>query len=242
VPEMHFPSGNNGIGHDISVHRASLLLPLDGQVQVLQPSDAVHDKWGQQWSSGSAGSSGTGSCCAGRVKHLKLVQAASLFKPLHGHKQVFNPSPAGNGMPGVHLPSGTAGPDGAGHFMRVHADSFFMPLAGQTQVLHPSGAVQGACGQQRSAGIGSSSVGSSLGSVEHCRRVQLALLFKPLPGHMQVFRPSPAGKAMPAMHLPSGSARPICVGQRIREHRASLFFPLLGHVQALHPSVAVNTV
>jgi len=96
MPGKHFPSSNAGIGHAICVHLASLLLPLAGQVHVLHPSGAVHDKWGQQLSSGNCGSSGSsGSCLNGGIKHLKLVHMELLFEPLHGHMHVFRPSPAG---------------------------------------------------------------------------------------------------------------------------------------------------
>jgi len=74
------------------VQLASLFLPLVGHVHVLHPSEAVNKVWGQQWPSSIGfwgGSLGSG------AGHSKLVQFASLFKPLSGHMHVFKPSPAG---------------------------------------------------------------------------------------------------------------------------------------------------
>lgn len=169
-------------GQSMLVQLASCFKPVRGQAQVLQPSAAEYSTPGQHWSSVLGLWAG--------VKHFKLVHCASLFKPLIGHMHVFKPSPAGYARRGVHFPSGAGS---VRHVSRVHAAWLFKPLAGHVQVLHPSEAVHDKCGQHSSSGCGSSGVGSCSGVVKHCKLVQLALLFKPLLGHMHVFRPSPAG-------------------------------------------------
>jgi len=188
---VHLPSGGGLVRHFILVHLAALLLPLAGQVQVLQPSGAVHDKWGQHSSSGVGA---PGSSCWGDIVHFKSVQLTSLLSPLRGHMHVLRPSPAGTGRPGWHLPEGNRCSGGVWHSIWVHLASLLLPLAGQVQVLHPSSEVNNVRGQQTSSSIGlfmGSSGPAGCGGAWHLRLVQWASLFKPLIGHMHVFKPSP---------------------------------------------------
>jgi hypothetical protein len=233
----HRPSGSGRSEQVILVHLASLLLPLAGQVHVLHPSGAVHVKCGQHWSSGCEW---FGSGCRGDAEHCKLVQLASRLRPLRGHMHVFRPSPAGKEMLGWHLPTGNRSSGGAWHTMLVHTASLFLPLVGQVQVLHPSVAVKSVCGQHCSSSIGSCTglLGvCPCGGVWHFMLVQSASLFKPLKGHVQVLRPSPAGYAMPGMHRPSDSNG---IGHVILVHLASLLLPEAGQVHVLHPSGAIH--
>jgi len=69
----------------------------------------------------------------------------------------------------------------------VQVASRFTPFSGQVHVLQPSGAEKSTPGQHWSSALG------CRGLVKHLHLVQRAPLFKPLLGHMHVFRPSPAG-------------------------------------------------
>lgn len=129
---------------------AWLFLPLAGHLQTLHSSEAMKSIWGQHWSTGSTGvlgCGGTGSDRLGRVGHCSEVQLASLLNPLEGHTQVFNPSPAGEAMPGKQRSTGRCGPGATKHSLLVHGASLFKPLVGHVQVLHPSDAVKPVCGQ-----------------------------------------------------------------------------------------------
>jgi len=139
------------------------------------------------------------------------------------------------------LPSGATAPGSTGHTFSVQMASLFLPLPGHTHVLQPSAAVHNRCGQHWSSSIGLTG-SCCFGRTGHCKLVQLASLLEPLRGHMQVFRPSPAGKATPGKQCPAGRAGAAKFEQSMRVHFASLLLPLAGHVQVLQPSEEVNNM
>lgn len=193
----HSSRSRGGSKQRILVQRASLLTPSSGHTQVLQPSSAVKSIPRQQTSAPRPTSSSLSSPLSsppsdsgGAAGHCNLVQFASAFLPLSGHMQVFAPSPFGKATFGVHS---TALGGGKKHCILVHFAALRRPLAGQTQVLQPSSAVNEVPAQHISPSAMPSSGCPVVGATGHRNSVHSAPLLRPLPGHVQVFRPSPAG-------------------------------------------------
>jgi len=79
-------------GHAMRVHADSFFQPLSEHIQVLHPSVAMKERFGQQRPSSAVGV-GVGS--VGAAGQLIVVQFASSLWPLEGQVQLLRPSPLG---------------------------------------------------------------------------------------------------------------------------------------------------
>lgn len=165
-------------------------------MHILQPSPFWKRRLGQQLSSN--GLSTADLTEIGAFGQVIDVQVASLFKPLHGHMHVFNPSPAGNAIRGVQR-SETGGKGGQSIFVQL--ESLFKPVGAQEHVLHWSSAVKRSPGQHLSeactqpgfAVVEVVGATSGFGATGHVSCVHTDSFFKPLHGQLHVLSPSPEG-------------------------------------------------
>jgi hypothetical protein len=170
---------------------------------MLQPSPFEKRRLGQHLSSNGLSSvasieGGFVVTAIGAFGQVIAVQVALLFKPLHGHIQVFNPSPAGNAISGVQRSEGRGK---GGQRIFVQLESRLRPVGAQEHVLHWSSAVKRSPGQHLFESRTNPSFGvvevigatSGLGASGQVSVVHTDSFLKPLHGQLHVLSPSPAG-------------------------------------------------